>query len=768
MKKSYTSLKLFMMFTFIASLYFLYIFYPLVELNKDHTTPLILTSLALLFGLLTTIYSIRSISKIPSSFTYVEMAKGFLFLAVLFVFIDSYNVTQETQKELCKTISIIGLTLLIFDHFVFSSAVKKYFELKYLGATGALTFQAVAQVLIDGGKLEKVSAYDLTQNVDTYLDSFQSQGKKQIKIVLFSLQYIPIVFFTLPMTWMNAAKRVKFIQKHFTHSEGMLRDLIRGATQLVYLVYYGDPKTWDVTGYIPFEDRPRGKDVKIPKEEKLPVIVPKENMADLHTDILVIGSGAGGAVAAYELAKQTGKNVMIVERGKYFEPEKDFDNIEPTMIGKLYKDGGLQLTQNFDMSILQGEGLGGTTLINNGICFRIPDKVLDKWEDLGAKIDREHLSKIYDTVEKNINMTPIDELVANEGARKLMEGAQKLGIDNAWFNTNFKDCLGCGNCNIGCKYNRKMSMLLNYIPWAVEEGASIVVETAVEKINTTSGKATSVNCKSKSGSSFKIHADHIIVSCGTVASSALLKESGITKNVGSRISFNVASPLHAEFKETLNSYNGTQMCTYLKVDDQLIESTFNPPAASSVIMPGWFEEHFNRMEKYNNLATSSPVVGSEPNGVLKKNIISGYDVDYTMTDSDFALLKKGLKTTCKVLLASGADIVYPSTFDGPKITKESEVDSVIDMIKKPEDVTLSSAHPQGGNPMSDNTEIGAIGTDFKVHGYSNLYVSDASVFPTSVDVNPQLTIMAISNYAADLISAEINQTKKAEVMEEAQ
>ena len=229
-------------------------------------------------------------------------------------------------------------------------------------------------------------------------------------------------------------------------------------------------------------------------------------------------------------------------------------------------------------------------------------------------------------------------------------------------------------------------------------------------------------------------------------------KSGIRKNVGTRVSFNIATPMHAEFAEKLNTFDGVQMCCYLKKEDCLLETTFNPPAASALIMPGWFEEHTARMKRYPYLATAAPVVGSKANGRIKRSIFGSIDVDYTMDAQDLVRLKKGMQLLSKVFLAAGATCVMPSMFETVAIRSESDLQKIDEHIQKPEDVALSSAHPQGGNPMSDDQSVGVVDTNFKVHGYDNLYVCDASVFPTSVRVNPQLTIMAMATYAAQRIA----------------
>jgi choline dehydrogenase-like flavoprotein len=127
-------------------------------------------------------------------------------------------------------------------------------------------------------------------------------------------------------------------------------------------------------------------------------------------------------------------------------------------------------------------------------------------------------------------------------------------------------------------------------------------------------------------------------------------------------------------------------------------------------------------------------------------------VQYAVAPDDFERLKSGMKLVGRIAFAAGGVAVYPSTFSSRAILRESDIDAVIDAIRNPEDVSLTSAHPQGGNPMSDDPGLGVVDTGFRVHGFDNLYVCDASVFPTSVRVNPQLTVMAMAEYAAGRIA----------------
>ena len=506
-----------------------------------------------------------------------------------------------------------------------------------------------------------------------------------------------------------------------------------------------------------FEDRERFKIMPNQPETKPLNVTYINNEREIQTDICVIGSGAAGAVAAYNIAKNTGKKVTILEKGKYRIPQKDFTNIEPEMIGMLYRDGALELTQDFDLAILQGNCVGGSTVINNGICFRTPATVLDNWQKIGANLDPGKLENYFKTVEGIIGSVSLSRNppITNEGANRFYKGANKLGLNPEWFDTNFGACGGSGYCNIGCKYDRKLSMLLNYLPMAQKEGAEIIADCEVLKIQSNGNKAEKIYCQNSSGVKYTVSAKQIVIAAGAIASSSILLKSGIKRNVGSRLSFNITTPMMAEFPEAVNSFDGVQMCCYIKGNGFLVETTFNPPGTSALIMQGWFEKLNERMKNYTHYATAAPVVGSEPNGKVKLDLFGKTSVDYKMTDGDFAKLKEGMKALCRIFLAAGADCVLPSSYDDLIVNSEKDLVKIDNQVKIPENISLSTAHPQGGNPFSDNKDIGAVDTNFRVYDFNNLYVCDASVFPTGVMVNPQLSIMGIANYAADIISSNI-------------
>jgi choline dehydrogenase-like flavoprotein len=237
-------------------------------------------------------------------------------------------------------------------------------------------------------------------------------------------------------------------------------------------------------------------------------------------------------------------------------------------------------------------------------------------------------------------------------------------------------------------------------------------------------------------------------------------DSGIGKNVGTRFSFNAGTPVFARFPRRIHAFDGIQMASYVDLGDSLLESLFNPPMAFAASLPGWFTTHFQRMRAYAQFASAGVLVGTEANGRVKRTQglrkLFG-PLDYEMTASDLGKMRRGIATLAQVYFSAGAEMVLPATFADSELAAgdfASRPDRILpfleDRIRKPEDLTLSSAHPQGGNPMSDDPAVGTVDSRFRVHGMDNLYVCDASVFPTTVRINPQIMIMAMAEYFVGL------------------
>ncbi|GAB4438869.1 MAG: hypothetical protein Kow00120_06630 [Anaerolineae bacterium] len=672
--------------------------------------------------------------------------------------------------------------------------------------------EAVSETLIEGGASETTPPYQIALRADGYLGSFASRRIWVSRIAVMGVDFLPLLWLQPPLRFQNPALRRDFIDLHFKHEvvnarglyallERHAPDLIdiieagmRFNMQMTYLGYYGDPRVQAAIGYTPFSERPEGRKAKpIRRHPPLNVTTP-EDLRRVGTDtissadVVVIGSGAAGAVLAHQLAAQ-GRDVLVLEKGLYVPPD-DFSEDEVDMISRLYREGAFQISQSLRFTILQGSCVGGTTVVNNAVCFDTPERVLRRWNDpagANAGIDETAYCASQQAVRDLLSVKSIKdstktrpwEDVLNPGDRFISKGVAAYLKDQPHeydvIEANIVDCLGCGYCNIGCRYGRKLSMLDTLLPEAQQaHGARfrILSEAEAVRLNGEGGVVREIVVRLGGRRELRIrNPKTVIVSAGTVASSWLLMQSGVGKGalpVGRGISFNMGSPLHGYFGEKIDSYAGLQIAHYLALKDHpefVYETWYNPPIAQALTMPGWLDTHFRNMQHYDQMAAVGVLVGTEPVAYLKPStLFRGMpDVVYRPTARDLDALVEALVILGRILFAAGALEVYASTrkhrsyTSGRALyTSEGDLDHLRDLVKDDRDILLGTGHPQGGNAISkvrgvDGARGGVVAPDFRVHGFSNLYVCDASVFPSATTVNPQLSVMTMAHYAAGLI-----------------
>jgi choline dehydrogenase-like flavoprotein len=663
-------------------------------------------------------------------------------------------------------------SVVVVISWLYRSAVKARYGLRYLWPHQHNTAMAMAEVLVIGPD-EVLTPEEVAKGIDDYLYSFTAHEKWKSKLALSVLTVYPLFRLRPPFPMMAPERRLAFIERSFITDvverrlpgglRKLLQTLLSAAQQLAIIGYYADPRSAPSTGYVPFSQRKRFPKAmkKVGELATIDVNSPNEVDADRITaDVAIVGSGAAGSVLAYRLA-EAGREVVLLEGGKHVDP-RDFTEDERIQFSNLFADGGLQMSTDTRFQVLQGKCVGGSTVINNAVCYDIPDRTLQRWNDpdgLDAGIEPERFAKSFKRLRKWLPVYSQEGGKHLEaGGDKMAEGIKALGLDGEGgvVDANIKDCLGSGYCNIGCAYGKKLSALDNILPRAQRDfpgAVRIFSECLAESIRTRDNRATEVQCTLSDGRRLRVLAKTIVVAGGALASSLVLQRSKIGGDkVGTGMSFNVGAPLTADFEEQLNSFDGLQITHGYRPtgEDQLIlESWFNPVGTQALLMPGWFSDHFHNMRRYAHLSCIGVVVGSQANATIKPGFRGkGMKLDYEPAESDLRLLIKGTKLAARIHFASGALRVMPMTFRSASYSSLEEVDELDDIVRDNTDIGLHTSHPQGGNAVSQNPAKGVVDERFRVHGMENLYVCDASVFPSSVTVNPQLTVMAIADYAA--------------------
>ena len=504
------------------------------------------------------------------------------------------------------------------------------------------------------------------------------------------------------------------------------------------------------------------------KVDLLPIVTGadiKSANLELEADVVVVGSGAGGAVMAYQMAA-AGKKVIVMEAGDYV-PSEQFNEQLPDMIERLYADHGAQTNKDGDLTILQGQCVGGSTVVNGCVAFRVPEYILDEWaEDHGLKnLNRETLDPYYEKIEKNLSVHENLPHEINSNSQKLNLGAEKLGWSVKPLQRNVKDCGLTGHCLAGCKTDRKQSMLVTYLPWALTMGASLYANSPVTEILTQDGVANGVIAESyhpqtrEKVATIKVSAKAVVLAAGAIQSPLLLLKCGLANSsgmVGKNFACHPSVMISADFGEPIYTWRGAMLGSYVDEFEHPEKGGFvlegggaGPLELSASTDAGTGMAYLEFIKNSKNLASCISLIHDHNVGQI--SLQDGEKViDYKVSDQDFPSLKAAIKAAAKIYFAAGASKVYLPTIQPLSLESETEIDTVVDAIKnEPFSLRMVSYHPQGTLRMGVDKASSVVSPKGESHDIKGLFVADASLFPTSILVNPQMSVYAIAAYVAD-------------------
>jgi choline dehydrogenase-like flavoprotein len=683
----------------------------------------------------------------------------------------------------------LGLDLLIVAlfqalHFL---AIRSRYDMRYLTPSGFRALMALAEVLVLVDD-RAVAPAEVAVRVDHYLARFRARGKNMIRLAFLGLAFWPLLTARPPFHVMSPHMRRRFVERRFLDEtrdwlmpawlRNVRRAMIRTAQQFCFMGYYGDEGAAERAGYRPYSRRDdaaahaRNGDPGLRHDgraqRRLTCLGPADISGEtLEADVVVVGTGAAGAMLAHELVVR-GRSVLMLERGRHVETSA-FTEDEAVQLSELYADGALTLSKDFRFQVAQGMCVGGSTVVNNAVCFDLPDHVRDRWlgDELEAGLDEDRLKAAFDHVRRFLGVAALDPLgIRSPGGEYVAAALNRLHgypYRLSVAECNIAGCRGTGYCNIGCPFGAKLSALDWTLPEAQRKHPDrlrILPDSPVDKVlMRDKRRAYGVRARLSDGRRLTVRAQTVVLSAGAIASSLILQRSGLGEGrAGNGLAFNMASPVTLDFDKRLHSERGAQIAHYLEPttggghEGIAIESWFNPIVTQSLFMPGWFEEHWRNMRRYAHMTCLGVVVGSESTGKVRATRTGGVKLDYVPTDRDFVKLKRGVRLACEIGLDVCAIRVMPSTFHSLPITSRRELTRIDTDIGSPEDISINSSHPQGGNPISRNSKKGVVDSQFRVYGTENVHVCDASVFPSSITVNPQLTVMALAAYAAHEIA----------------
>ena len=487
-------------------------------------------------------------------------------------------------------------------------------------------------------------------------------------------------------------------------------------------------------------------------------------------DVCIIGSGCGGGASAKVLA-EAGRKVIVLEEGGHYTA-KDFDSTEETAYQNLYQQRAGQATDNLGVTVLQGKCVGGSSTVNWTTTLRTPEFVLEAWmRDYGVEgLSPAQLDPYFSRVESYLNVHQEPEENHNPNNRIILDGARKLGYRAVAVGRNTKDCLKAGACGLGCPYDAKKSVDMTYIPDAVKAGATVFANLRANAISV-SGRTKHVGgvvYDQKTGrpkTDFLIEAPVVIVSGSAINSPVLLLKSGLANSsgaVGKNLTFHLTSAVLGLYDRIMYGAGGipqSAMCDeFLNKNGDgggfWLEAVPIYPALAGLALPGFGSWHREMMHLYPHIGATIVLVKEiDSRGEVSVNDHGRASISYTLGSRDLEYLKQALATAARVQFAAGAKKVMTLHVTATEFAQPSDIDRKLAGADwSMNDLALFSAHPLGTCRMGANPKTSVLDSHCQTHDIKGLFVIDGSFTPTSLGVNPQLTILAIAEKSAEWIA----------------
>lgn len=472
----------------------------------------------------------------------------------------------------------------------------------------------------------------------------------------------------------------------------------------------------------------------------------------VSADVCVIGTGAGGAAAAKELA-EGGLSVVMLEDGRHHTTD-DFHARPHETMASLYRDAGQTITLgNAPIVLPQGRAVGGTTIINSGTCFRTPAAVLAAWErDFGVDVNPESMDPFFRRVEREINVTQVPPDVAGENARIVRDAAESLGWSGDYLFRNARGCVGSGVCPSGCPTSAKQHTAITYVTKAWNAGAVTYASCRARRILFDGVVTRGVEASTAGGGRLTVEAPVVIVACGAVQTPLFLFGQGFedrSDQLGRNLTIHPATAVLALMEDIVDMAVGVPQSYYIdEFADQgiMLEGAAGPPEYVATLLPYSGDRHRELMLQYRHIAQFGMMVSEVSRG--RVTIKGGQPlVLYDVEPPDIAALKRGVELLVELFTAAGAKRIMLPLRRLPEVAP-GDTAALRDADLAPADLKLMAFHPLGTARAHADPAHGVVDGDLAVHGRRGLYIADGSVVPTPLGVNPQQTIMTMATRLA--------------------
>ena len=620
------------------------------------------------------------------------------------------------------------------------------------------TLIAVAETAIPRGRFIPAAGEATVAKVEQFLDHLSSPLQTGMSGLLRAVDAAAWLGHRRSFVRLSPEKRLAVLES-FRTGDVVRRLMLRAIVSPLKLAHFDDPALYKQLGCV--------YDMHAKREAK-PAYMRDRVHGDLggdlavECDVAVIGTGAGGAVVARELA-EAGVAVVMIEEGAYFD-RSDFTGRPFELQQKLYRRSGATFSVgNIGIPIPLGVTVGGTTTVNSGTCYRTPDRVLARWQhELGLhELGPDGLGHYFERVEGVLGVARARaELMGGNGA-VIARGCDAIGLTrHRPLARNAPECDGQGVCCFGCPTDAKRSTNVSYVPLALRAGAELFTRAKMTRIIVEGGRARGVVATTHDGHSLTVRAKSVVIACGSIMTPLVLARAGLagrSGQLGKNLSIHPAAGALAEFDEQILPWKGIPQGYAIEdLHDEgiLYEGVMVPLEMTMTVTQLIGPELVRLAESFDHVASFGFLVEDSSRGSVSE-VMGQPMIRYWLGDEDVAHIKRGLDVLAQIYFAAGARRVHLPLAGFDVLESADELARLRRATIHARDLDISAYHPLGTARMGLDPATSVVGPDHQCHDTPGLYVVDGASVPTSLGVNPQVTIMAMATRAAEKIAAAV-------------
>jgi len=632
-----------------------------------------------------------------------------------------------------------------------------------LSDRGRQTLLSLARYAMPPGKILPGADERCVRKTEELLATLDPNMLKGLEVLLLRVELAPLARYGRRLSKLPAARRDHFLSRW---RKKLLANelLVRGVLIPLKVMHFEDEEIFGRLGCVYKAEE--GKESAPRYMGKVMELGEAEEGEEIEVDAVVVGTGAGGAPVAHGLAA-AGYAVLMLEEGRY-HTRADFAGTRVEGARRSYRRMGTTATiGNAFIPVPLGRGVGGTTTINSGTCFRTPDTVLKRWvAETGLSLfEPDAMAPYFERVEEVLRVEEASPRYLSGVARAIARGCDRLGYTHRPLKRNAPDCDGKGFCAFGCPTDAKRSTNVSYVPMALEQGAYLFTRARVKKVLVEGGRAVGVVAETRRADGRKarytVRARAVVLSCGTIMTPPLLIKNGLllrNRNLGRNLTIHPATAMFAIFDEEIRGWDGIPQgysIEELHREGLLYEGGFTPLDVATLTIPFDGREFMEVMEAFNRLAVFGFLVTDTGRGRVLPGPAGIPLIFYNLHRRDIERIKAGITFLWRVYKEAGASRVITGVRGHAELSERSDLERFRRSKIRAGQLEMSAYHPLGTSRLGADARRGLVGEDHQAHGLPGLYIVDGGNLPGSPTVNPQVTIMALAGRAADRIAERL-------------